>query len=126
MGLVHDRAPAQYVTTGAPPPEGSPCAMDGCPEEHRHPITGEPPDYHWKGRGRHEPRWRNPYKRAPDKQDWWYTASEIAKVLHLTVKTVRAMVSRGALGAVRTQGGHIRIKMRDFEAWYRNQGKVAA
>lgn len=108
------------------PPPGSMCALAGCPVEHLHPITGSPPDYHWRGKDGPAPRWRNVYKKAPDKEDWWYSPKEVAAVVGCTVATVWANVRRGELKHSRFPGGWlIRIQGRDIDAWIRGGSRHA-
>ena len=104
------------------------CALAGCKVAHFHPITGAPPDYHFiLPGGEKAPRWWNPYKGAPDPKDWWYSPQELAKVAGCSDSTITAACKRGDLPHGRiSPGGPRRIKLRDFEAWYRAQARIAA
>lgn len=106
------------------------CATAGCKTQHLHPVTGEPPDYHFIIGGPYEPRprWKNPYKGLPNPKDWWYSIAEVAKMIGRHPTTVREYVRQGLLQAykpTRTKGGHWYIRGTAVDAFIRSQGSVA-
>ncbi len=117
--------------------EGS-CRWAGCTEQHRHPVTGAPPDYHYVIGITKEPRWREPSyrRRSKDPRQWWYRVREIAAALHVNVQTVQRYIRDGHLKATQAPAGvaaaaakgrHSRspwlIHGQDFEEFLRNQRK---
>jgi len=112
----------------ARPPLVGTCATAGCKEQHLHPITGDPPDWHFVVGVTIEPRWRpNVYKRAPKPGDRWYRPREIAAIAGgVDVETVRRWVRDHGLPASKRPGGRsLFIRGRDLEAWLQKQSRIA-
>ena len=99
------------------------CATSGCKEQHRHPVTGATPDYHWMGRGVPEPRWYDPLKADPN--DLWYTPTEVASVLGVHPKTVSRWIKSSGLPASRPGSRRIYIRARELTDWLKNQRRIA-
>ena len=125
---------AQQTSTGVSPPreptpvlEGT-CRFAGCREQHRHKVTGVPPDYHWRTLdGTVLPRWSEPSyrRRAEDPRDWWYQINEIAKATGLHRDTVAAWIRAGHLPAFRAPGGKTwLVKGRDLDEFLRATNRV--
>lgn len=105
----------------------SACRLAGCSENHLHPITGDPPDYHWHHtNGKAYPRWRDPYKGKPDPKDWYYRVAEIAEIARVTEWTVRRWIKECGLPARKAPGGRtIFIIGREFEGWLQKNERIA-
>jgi len=104
----------------------SACRLAGCKVNHLHPVTGAPPDYHWQACNPPQPRWRDPYKGAPNPKDWYYRVAEIAKIAGVTEWSVRRWVKECGLPAHRPPGTRIiRILGREFEEWLRKNERIA-
>lgn len=104
------------------------CRFDRCGEDHRHPITGAPPDYHYTfASGVMAPRWRNPFKNAADKSDWLYSTKELALMCGVCLRTVQRWIWHRGLPVHRAPGIRTRymVKAKDFERWLKGQEKAA-
>lgn len=98
------------------------CRTAGCKEQHRHPITGVPPDYHWVRNGGEKcPRWRGSAYRKPgaDSREWFYRTAEVATACGVTQSTVRTWFKKGLLKNSGQDGGYYLVKGCDLEAFLR-------
>jgi excisionase family DNA binding protein len=76
------------------------CRLVPCEHQHLHPITGLPPDYHYRlPDGTYEPRWKNKKKRI-DPLAMWLSPKEAAVVIGVTKETVREWIKKGKLKSV--------------------------
>jgi len=117
--------------TAESPKPGSICALQCCKKQHRHPLTGAEPDYHYRIGAVWEPRWKNPMKRGEDTRSWWYTTVEIAARLGCRRETVVNFIKRGELrasqvGEPSASGRHqYYVNGGDFDDWMRGQTRWA-
>lgn len=104
------------------------CQFAGCQVQHLHPVTGVPPDYHWRASdGTPLPRWREPSfrRRAIDPKDWWYRLGEIARTTGVSTQTVRRWIHVCGLKASRAPGGRILlVKGHDLDEFLRGTKRV--
>jgi hypothetical protein len=109
-------------------PRDGHCKWTHCGEQHLHPITGQPPDYHFLRNGIHEPRWKNPYKHGTDPMLWWYRPTEIARTCGVSMSTVRQWLSAGKLKYSQPSGpgrNHvILVQGKDLEDFLKVAGRA--
>lgn len=97
------------------------CRFWQCKEQHLHPVTGDPPSYHFvDGEGVPQPRWPDALRRGADPLDWWYRLGEVAKTCGVHINTVRRWVRERGLKATRPGGGVWLVRGRDLDAWLRS------
>lgn len=73
------------------------CRLVPCKEQHLHPKTGEPPDYHWRAAdGTYEPRWRRK-KPMLAPTEVLYSTKEATQILGCCEATIRNMMKDGRL-----------------------------
>lgn len=106
-----------------------PCRTAGCREQHRHPVTGALPDYHWvRDNGVPLPRWIRKSWRKPgsDPKEWYYRTDEVARACGVAVETVRVWIRSGRLraGAPPGQRRPLFVKGCDLEAFVRSRGEA--
>jgi excisionase family DNA binding protein len=60
----------------------------------------------------------------PDMKDHFITTAQAAGILSVSVSTLKKLIVLGRLKAVKTPGGHYRIRMKDLmEELYLDNGK---
>jgi excisionase family DNA binding protein len=102
------------------------CRRDGCAEPHWHPVTGEPPAYHWLGNGDPEPRYSKRIKPADAKARYW-TVGEVADKVAVCPKTVQRWILTGKLVASKTGTSRTcewRIRGADLEDFLKRQRNI--
>lgn len=104
------------------------CRWAGCTEQHLHPVTGVPPDYHFVVGCTKKPVWSEPSyrRRARDRRDWWYRVEEVAAACTVAPGTVRGWIKSGQLKAFRpsTPPSPWLIRGRDLEDFVRSRGEA--
>jgi hypothetical protein len=112
-----------------------PCRTAGCKEQHRHPITGALPDYHWvRNDGIPQPRWIRQSFRRPgsDHREWFYKTDEVARSCNVSQETVRTWIRSGRLRSypantdpgAQGAGARYYVKGCDLEAFLRTRGQA--
>lgn len=105
------------------------CRTAGCTEQHRHPITGATPDYHFVVGIHRKPVYTDPSYRQRSKNhlEWWYRAKDVALACDVRPPQVVRWIKAGRLRATRAvNAGSSRwlIRGSDLEEFLRSSGRA--
>lgn len=105
------------------------CRTAGCTEQHRHPITGATPDYHFVVGVTRKPVYKEPacLRRGKNHLEWWYRVADVARACDVLPEQVKRWIRAGRLKASRAvPSGSSRwlVRGRDLEEFLRSTGRA--